>query len=131
MPSSGTACRGGRSNRKAAHCHRWAAHHACLLGPTLPLNAPVCPPDEKEESILGSIPLLSFRVAAVQPSDNISRKHTFKVSVGPCGAWGRGGADAGGIPAVPSSRFLGGGAWSRAQLWRGELLESPGMCWGN
>ncbi|KAM7032860.1 pleckstrin homology domain-containing family A member 6 [Acridotheres tristis] len=34
--------------------------------------------DEKEENILGSIPLLSFRVAAVQPSDNISRKHTFK-----------------------------------------------------
>ncbi|KAM9369357.1 pleckstrin homology domain-containing family A member 6 [Phaethornis superciliosus] len=34
--------------------------------------------DEKEESILGSIPLLSFRVAAVQPSDNISRKNTFK-----------------------------------------------------
>uniref|UniRef100_G3SK55 Pleckstrin homology domain containing A6 n=1 Tax=Gorilla gorilla gorilla TaxID=9595 RepID=G3SK55_GORGO len=34
--------------------------------------------DEKEESILGSIPLLSFRVASVQPSDNISRKHTFK-----------------------------------------------------
>uniref|UniRef100_A0A8C5IDG8 PKHA5 protein n=2 Tax=Junco hyemalis TaxID=40217 RepID=A0A8C5IDG8_JUNHY len=38
--------------------------------------------DEKEENILGSIPLLSFRVAAVQPSDNISRKHTFKVSWG-------------------------------------------------
>ncbi|XP_020918878.1 pleckstrin homology domain-containing family A member 6 isoform X6 [Sus scrofa] len=37
--------------------------------------------DEKEENILGSIPLLSFRVAAVQPSDNISRKHTFKVTV--------------------------------------------------
>ncbi|KAM8814635.1 pleckstrin homology domain-containing family A member 6 isoform 6-T6 [Rhynchonycteris naso] len=37
--------------------------------------------DEKEDSILGSIPLLSFRVAAVQPSDNISRKHTFKVTV--------------------------------------------------
>ncbi|XP_049714294.1 pleckstrin homology domain-containing family A member 6 isoform X14 [Elephas maximus indicus] len=37
--------------------------------------------DEKEESTLGSIPLLSFRVAAVQPSDNISRKHTFKVTV--------------------------------------------------
>lgn len=37
--------------------------------------------DEKQESILGSIPLLSFRVAAVQPSDNISRKHTFKVTV--------------------------------------------------
>lgn len=36
--------------------------------------------DEKQESVLGSIPLLSFRVAAVQPSDNISRKHTFKVS---------------------------------------------------
>ncbi|XP_021489424.1 pleckstrin homology domain-containing family A member 6 isoform X10 [Meriones unguiculatus] len=37
--------------------------------------------DDKEESILGSVPLLSFRVAAVQPSDNISRKHTFKVTV--------------------------------------------------
>ncbi|XP_063128527.1 pleckstrin homology domain-containing family A member 6 isoform X25 [Rattus norvegicus] len=37
--------------------------------------------DEKQESVLGSIPLLSFRVAAVQPSDNISRKHTFKVTV--------------------------------------------------
>ncbi|XP_070240636.1 pleckstrin homology domain-containing family A member 6 isoform X5 [Bos mutus] len=37
--------------------------------------------DEKEESVLGSVPLLSFRVAAVQPSDNISRKHTFKVTV--------------------------------------------------
>ncbi|XP_007481275.3 pleckstrin homology domain-containing family A member 6 isoform X2 [Monodelphis domestica] len=37
--------------------------------------------DEKEENILGSIPLLSFRVGAVQPSDNISRKHTFKVTV--------------------------------------------------
>ncbi|XP_061488199.1 pleckstrin homology domain-containing family A member 6 isoform X2 [Rhineura floridana] len=37
--------------------------------------------DEKEESILGSIPLLSFRVAAVQPTDNISRKYTFKVTV--------------------------------------------------
>ncbi|XP_055276050.1 pleckstrin homology domain-containing family A member 6 isoform X6 [Moschus berezovskii] len=37
--------------------------------------------DEKEESVLGSVPLLSFRVAAVQPSDNISRKHTFKVAV--------------------------------------------------
>ncbi|XP_007470720.1 PREDICTED: pleckstrin homology domain-containing family A member 6 [Lipotes vexillifer] len=34
--------------------------------------------DEKEETVLGSIPLLSFRVAAAQPSDNISRKHTFK-----------------------------------------------------
>lgn len=40
----------------------------------------VSPADDKEESILGSVPLLSFRVAAVQPSDNISRKHTFKVS---------------------------------------------------
>lgn len=47
----------------------------------VPTRPPICPPaDEKEESILGSIPLLSFRVAAVQPSDNISRKHTFKVS---------------------------------------------------
>ncbi|XP_068125729.1 pleckstrin homology domain-containing family A member 6 isoform X3 [Hyperolius riggenbachi] len=37
--------------------------------------------DEKEEVILGSIPLLSFRICPVQPSDNISRKHTFKVTV--------------------------------------------------
>ncbi|XP_063308454.1 pleckstrin homology domain-containing family A member 6 isoform X9 [Pelobates fuscus] len=37
--------------------------------------------DEKEEGILGSIPLLSFRISPVQPSDNISRKHTFKVTV--------------------------------------------------
>uniref|UniRef100_A0A8C5U9S2 PH domain-containing protein n=1 Tax=Malurus cyaneus samueli TaxID=2593467 RepID=A0A8C5U9S2_9PASS len=63
--------------------------------------------DEKEENILGSIPLLSFRVAAVQPSDNISRKHTFKVSGGDAGGtaaalgWHRGGAgDAGWVPAA-------------------------------
>lgn len=54
--------------------------------------------DEKEENILGSIPLLSFRVAAVQPSDNISRKHTFKVSA--CaGAGGGHGATAAVAPA--------------------------------
>uniref|UniRef100_A0A672UIB4 Pleckstrin homology domain containing A6 n=1 Tax=Strigops habroptila TaxID=2489341 RepID=A0A672UIB4_STRHB len=53
----------------------WGPHPLCVFNPCL------CPPDEKEESILGSIPLLSFRVAAVQPSDNISRKHTFKVTV--------------------------------------------------
>jgi len=75
------------------HCHRWAAHHAYLPARVPPLNTPVCPPDEKEESILGSIPLLSFRVAAVQPSDNISRKHTFKVSAGLCRAMGGGGRD--------------------------------------
>ncbi|XP_072280774.1 pleckstrin homology domain-containing family A member 6 isoform X3 [Pyxicephalus adspersus] len=34
--------------------------------------------DEREEGILGSIPLLSFRISPVQPSDNISRKYTFK-----------------------------------------------------
>ncbi|XP_069489209.1 pleckstrin homology domain-containing family A member 6 isoform X2 [Ambystoma mexicanum] len=37
--------------------------------------------DEKEEGILGSIPLLSFCIAAVQPTDNITRKFTFKVTV--------------------------------------------------
>ncbi|KAM5179953.1 pleckstrin homology domain-containing family A member 6 isoform 2-T2 [Mantella aurantiaca] len=37
--------------------------------------------DEKEEGILGSIPLLSFHISPVQPSDNISRKYTFKVTV--------------------------------------------------
>ncbi|XP_066559277.1 pleckstrin homology domain-containing family A member 6 isoform X3 [Amia ocellicauda] len=34
--------------------------------------------DEKEEGVLGSIPLLSFRIGGVQPSDNISRKYAFK-----------------------------------------------------
>lgn len=90
------------SNRQAAVSHRWAAclpthgkerwarvpaaaRGSLLRGswgfqPLHACNPCICPPDEKEESILGSIPLLSFRVAAVQPSDNISRKHTFKVS---------------------------------------------------
>ncbi|GCC34348.1 hypothetical protein chiPu_0012821 [Chiloscyllium punctatum] len=34
--------------------------------------------DEKEEAVLASIPLFSFRINPVQPSDNISRKHAFK-----------------------------------------------------
>ncbi|XP_069094608.1 pleckstrin homology domain-containing family A member 6 isoform X7 [Pleurodeles waltl] len=34
--------------------------------------------DEKEEGVLGSIPLLSFCISAVQPTDNITRKFTFK-----------------------------------------------------
>ncbi|GCB67952.1 hypothetical protein scyTo_0008151, partial [Scyliorhinus torazame] len=34
--------------------------------------------DEKEEAILASIPLFSFRISPVQPSDNIARKHAFK-----------------------------------------------------
>ncbi|NXH40359.1 PKHA6 protein, partial [Dicaeum eximium] len=53
----------------------------CSGGPSVGVTPGFAPPDEKEENILGSIPLLSFRVAAVQPSDNISRKHTFKVTV--------------------------------------------------
>lgn len=85
-----------RSNRKAELSYRWAARPSSPVpawagsmgpcpqneagGPHHAPNPPGFPPDEKEESILGSIPLLSFRVAAVQPSDNISRKHTFKVS---------------------------------------------------
>ncbi|KAM3877817.1 pleckstrin homology domain-containing family A member 6 [Diretmus argenteus] len=35
--------------------------------------------DEKEEAVLGSLPLLSFRIGGVQPSDNITRKFSFKV----------------------------------------------------
>ncbi|XP_033822827.1 pleckstrin homology domain-containing family A member 6 isoform X1 [Periophthalmus magnuspinnatus] len=35
--------------------------------------------DEKEDTILGSLPLLSFRVEGVEPSDNITRKFAFKV----------------------------------------------------
>uniref|UniRef100_A0A8C7DNP4 Pleckstrin homology domain containing A6 n=1 Tax=Oncorhynchus kisutch TaxID=8019 RepID=A0A8C7DNP4_ONCKI len=35
--------------------------------------------DEKEEGVLGSLPLLSFGIGGVQTSDNISRKHAFKV----------------------------------------------------
>ncbi|XP_067913522.1 pleckstrin homology domain-containing family A member 6 isoform X3 [Heterodontus francisci] len=34
--------------------------------------------DEKEEAVLASIPLFSFRISPVQPSDNITRKHAFK-----------------------------------------------------
>lgn len=74
-------------------------------------NPPRFLPDEKEESILGSIPLLSFRVAAVQPSDNISRKHTFKVSAGAQGLggpWDGAGAAAmlAGSPLRPPLAFL-------------------------
>lgn len=44
-------------------------------------NVSVClsVPDEKEEGVLGSLPLLSFKIAPVQQSDNISRKFAFKV----------------------------------------------------
>ncbi|XP_049589903.1 pleckstrin homology domain-containing family A member 6 isoform X3 [Syngnathus scovelli] len=35
--------------------------------------------DEKEDAVLGSLPLLSFRIGGVQPSDNITRKFAFKV----------------------------------------------------
>ncbi|XP_062921406.1 pleckstrin homology domain-containing family A member 6 isoform X12 [Mobula hypostoma] len=34
--------------------------------------------DEKEEAVLASIPLFSFRISPVQPADNITRKHAFK-----------------------------------------------------
>ncbi|XP_048878448.1 pleckstrin homology domain-containing family A member 6 isoform X7 [Brienomyrus brachyistius] len=34
--------------------------------------------DEKEEGVLGSLPLLSFQIGVVQPADNITRKHAFK-----------------------------------------------------
>ncbi|XP_062402293.1 pleckstrin homology domain-containing family A member 6 isoform X3 [Sardina pilchardus] len=35
--------------------------------------------DEKEEGVLGSLPMLSFHIGPVQPSDNVSRKYAFKV----------------------------------------------------
>ncbi|XP_051803958.1 LOW QUALITY PROTEIN: pleckstrin homology domain-containing family A member 6 [Acanthochromis polyacanthus] len=35
--------------------------------------------DEKEDSVLGSLPLLSFRIGGVQSSDSITRKFAFKV----------------------------------------------------
>uniref|UniRef100_A0A3B4DUC1 PH domain-containing protein n=1 Tax=Pygocentrus nattereri TaxID=42514 RepID=A0A3B4DUC1_PYGNA len=35
--------------------------------------------DDKEEVVLGSLPLLSFKIGPVQASDNISRKFAFKV----------------------------------------------------
>ncbi|XP_053339589.1 pleckstrin homology domain-containing family A member 6 isoform X4 [Clarias gariepinus] len=34
--------------------------------------------DEKEEVVLGSLPLLSFKIGPIHPSDNISRKFAFK-----------------------------------------------------
>lgn len=37
--------------------------------------------DEKEEGILGSILLPSFKIAPVMPEDHINRKYAFKVSV--------------------------------------------------
>uniref|UniRef100_A0A4W4GFX2 PH domain-containing protein n=1 Tax=Electrophorus electricus TaxID=8005 RepID=A0A4W4GFX2_ELEEL len=36
--------------------------------------------DEKEDVVLGSLPLLSFKISPVHPLDNISRKYAFKVS---------------------------------------------------
>ncbi|XP_072571950.1 pleckstrin homology domain-containing family A member 6 isoform X1 [Paramormyrops kingsleyae] len=36
--------------------------------------------DEKEEGVLGSLPLLSFQIGVVQPADNITRKHAFKMT---------------------------------------------------
>ncbi|XP_055364752.1 pleckstrin homology domain-containing family A member 6 isoform X4 [Betta splendens] len=35
--------------------------------------------DEKEDTILGSLPLLSFKIAGVEPSDHITRKFAIKV----------------------------------------------------
>ncbi|XP_037346670.2 pleckstrin homology domain-containing family A member 6 isoform X3 [Pungitius pungitius] len=35
--------------------------------------------DEKEDTVLGSLPLLSFQIKGVEPSDNITRKFAFKV----------------------------------------------------
>ncbi|XP_029989538.1 LOW QUALITY PROTEIN: pleckstrin homology domain-containing family A member 6 [Sphaeramia orbicularis] len=35
--------------------------------------------DEKEDAVLGSLPLLSFRVGSVEPTDNVTRKFAFKV----------------------------------------------------
>ncbi|XP_068567908.1 pleckstrin homology domain-containing family A member 6 isoform X3 [Cebidichthys violaceus] len=35
--------------------------------------------DEKEDTVLGSLPLLSFQIEGVEPSDNITRKFAFKV----------------------------------------------------
>ncbi|KAK7916132.1 hypothetical protein WMY93_011893 [Mugilogobius chulae] len=34
--------------------------------------------DDKEDTVLGSLPLLSFRVGSVEPSDNVTRKFAFK-----------------------------------------------------
>ncbi|KAM9361785.1 pleckstrin homology domain-containing family A member 6 [Symphorus nematophorus] len=35
--------------------------------------------DEKEDTVLGSLPLLSFQIGGVEPLDNITRKFAFKV----------------------------------------------------
>ncbi|XP_023280546.1 pleckstrin homology domain-containing family A member 6 isoform X1 [Seriola lalandi dorsalis] len=35
--------------------------------------------DEKEDLVLGSLPLLSFRIGGLEPSDNVTRKFAFKV----------------------------------------------------
>ena len=36
--------------------------------------------DENEDTVLGSLPLLSFRVGGVEPSDSLTRRFAFKVS---------------------------------------------------
>lgn len=146
---------GGLSACSPTGRERWARVPAAARGslpggsrgskPLRTRNLCICPPDEKEESILGSIPLLSFRVAAVQPSDNISRKHTFKVSAWLCRGlektehWG--GGDARRVPAAPSSCFLGDGM--RSKLGKGVTAVNPrplgkpcalcrrAFCWGN
>jgi hypothetical protein len=40
----------------------------------------LCPADEKEEGILGSILLPSFHISMLSVDDHISRKYAFKVS---------------------------------------------------
>lgn len=40
----------------------------------------LCPVDEKEEGILGSILLPSFHISMLSVDDHISRKYAFKVS---------------------------------------------------
>lgn len=76
--------------------------------------------------MLGSIPLLSFRVAAVQPSDNISRKHTFKVSRPSC-LGGRGSARGGGGLGAPllSPAAEGGGPAPLGQTSAGAAPRAP------
>lgn len=36
--------------------------------------------DEKEDKVLGSLPMLSFQIGGVEPLDNIARTFSFKVS---------------------------------------------------
>ncbi|KPP76150.1 pleckstrin-like domain-containing family A member 6-like, partial [Scleropages formosus] len=56
----------------------WLYKQARFYDHKKPGTNPFLPAYEKEEGVLGSLPLLGFRIRVVQSTDNISRKYAFK-----------------------------------------------------